>query len=57
MHLKIATPKSVIASLSKYGFRNFQRDYETLDVAIDPNISWNMSELIKTHIAIDVRNM
>ena len=32
-------------------FRDLQSDYETLNVAIDPNVSWKMSELITTHIA------
>ena len=39
MHLKITTAKRVIAPFSKYGFRDFHRDYETLNAAIDPNVS------------------
>ena len=38
------------------GFRDFYLDYGTLNVAVDPNVSSRVSELIKTHNAIDVRN-
>ena len=39
MHLKITPHKRVIAPFPKYGFRDFWRDYDNLNVAIDPDVS------------------
>ena len=48
MHLKITTQNRVVAlSFQNTDFRDFLRDNETLNTTTDPNVSWNMSELIK----------
>ena len=48
MHLKNYYPKKSYRPFSKISFfRDFWRDYDNLNVAVDPNVSEKMSELIK----------